>query len=336
MASFAYSPKENFSSRSFFVLMRDALDFMKQTYRNFPFVSKSLILHLVILILLSGMLPTCSKKIEAPKIVTVDIMPLSPTNVENQKPPTPKAEEKKKETIVKKDIKPVVKTEKPKVVKQEAREQEKKREFTDVTEDKKPDDKKIEQTNKPSKLPPVEKPKEIKKTEIKPVIKQKPNEKNDADDQKGKKSLLKDVEKKETLDDIFDQIEDKDITKSSAPTKKAVESNSSKNFVPDANFVNEIMGKIQSQVTKCWSIPAGVKNADAMTVDVYISLDVNGYVNEARVVDTARYNRDNFYRVLADSAIWAVKECSPLQGLPSDKHEFWKEIEFTFDPSKVL
>ncbi|HCR86518.1 MAG TPA: hypothetical protein DIV86_07575 [Alphaproteobacteria bacterium] len=335
MASIAYSPKNNFTPRSFFVLIRDVWDFFKKAHKNAPHVSKSFILHLIILIGISGALPTCQKKIEAPKLITVDIMPLSQSEIENQKPPVPKSEEKKQEVAVKKDIKSTVKTEKAKEVKQEAREQEKKREFVQTPEEKKPEVKKVEQVSKTSKLPPIEKPQNLKKTEIKPVIQQKPNEKNDEEDAKGKKSLLKDVEKKETLDDIFDTIEDTEKTKSTAPAKP-VESNSSKNFVPDANFVNEIMGKIQSQVTRCWNIPAGVKNAASMTVDVYIKLDASGYVTEARVVNTSRYNSDNFFRVLADSAIWAVKECSPLQGLPVDKHEFWQEIELTFDPSKVL
>jgi outer membrane biosynthesis protein TonB len=335
MASSTYTPNLKGEAKPFFLVLRDIFVFVKNLLTEFPHISKSFLVHIVIIALLSGFLPKCSEKIEAPKIITVDIMPLSPNKTEKVEKPIPKAEEIEKKVEIKQAPKPVVKTEKPKETKQEAREMEKKKDFVEKTEEVK--DKKEEiVTKKEAKLPPVQKPQNTKKTEIKPKVQQKPNEKNDEADQKGKQSLLKDIEKKENLDEIFDSIEKTEAKKATAPKAKLVESANNNNFVPDANFINEISGKIQSQITKCWAVPAGAKNIENMVVTLYISLDVNGYVREVSIIDKYRYNSDNFFRVLADSAVWAVKECSPLQGLPVDKHEFWKEVEFNFDPSKIL
>lgn len=335
MSSRAYTPEEN-KSKSFFLLIGDFLSFFKDLYQESPHIFKSLFVHLIILLALSGFIPSCSKKIESPKLISVDIMPLSNSDKQDKKKALPKPEEVKKKKKVKKEIKKIVKTKKPKVKKKQvARELKKKKEFIQKSE--KLDKKKQEVVvKKKAKLPPIEKPKNNKKTELKTTKKQKPNEKDDKAEQEGKKSLLKDVEQKESLDDIFNSIQAEEKTKATAPKKAKVEVAKNDNFIPDAEFVSEIEGKIRDQVQKCWAIPAGAKNVGSMVVPVYIKMDAGGYVRKVDIVDKSRYNSDNFYRVLADSAVWAVRECSPFQALPADKHEFWEEVEFNFDPSNIL
>ncbi len=275
---------------------------------EYPNVTKSLILHLLIVVTLSGTVPTCSKKIEAPRIIAVDIMPLG----QDQKTaPKPLVEQKK----------PVEKKEPPKPV--------------PPKEIKKPADAaKMEKADKPK---PIAKPQEKpspKKVEKKPEPEKKKVEeqKKDTQDQEGKKKLLKDLEKKEqaALDDIFAEA-------SKEPTPPAVAQASGKaEPTVDPAFVNELMGKIQSQVSQCWNIPIGAKDVQNMRVNLFIALAANGGVTQVKIIDQIQYNTDNVYRVVADSAVWAVKECSPLQGLPADKYDLWKEIEFSFDPSMAL
>lgn len=95
---------------------------------------------------------------------------------------------------------------------------------------------------------------------------------------------------------------------------------------------------INQQVTPCWSIPAGAKDAANMSVAIRIRLNPDGALGAApRVEDTGRIGRDPFFRAVAESALRALRNpgCMPLK-LPYDQYDLWKEIIFTFDPKEAL
>jgi outer membrane biosynthesis protein TonB len=290
-------------------IISDLVDRIRDKSLENPHITKSLLLHFVILLVLSGMLPTCARKIEAPRIIAVDILPLGA-----DQRTTPKAAQQVKKVEPKKDIpKPLP----PKQVKKPV----------EAT--------KMEKAEKPkAAAKPPEKP-SLKKVEKKPEPIKKPQEeqKKDTREQEGKKKLLKDLEKKDqaALEDIFEDAAKTEPKPASQPAQ-----NSGKSDVIDPAFINELMGKIQSQISQCWNIPIGAKDVQNMQVRLFIALSPAGDVMQVRIVDQIMYSADNAYRVVADSAVWAVKECSPLQGLPADKYDLWKEIEFTFDPSLAL
>ena len=54
-----------------------------------------------------------------------------------------------------------------------------------------------------------------------------------------------------------------------------------------------------------------------------------------QVVDTSRMS-DDAYRVMAESAMRAVRLCSPLKYLPPGKYERWREVDLTFNPRDIL
>lgn len=301
------------AKNDFVALLDKGFSFISEKSIKYPHYTKSLIVHFFLVLLLSGMLPKCSKDIEKPKIIAIDILPIgeAPKTTPQAQAPKPKVEEKKPE--VKKPVPPKV-TKKPE----------------DAT--------KMEKTEKPKPVakPAVKKPaptKVEKKPEIKEVKKE-DQQKKDTSDQEGKKKLLKDLEKKEQaqLDELFEDAS----TKPDKPVQQAAQSSGKSEPVVDAAFVNELMGKIQGQISQCWNIPIGAEDVQNIKVKLYIALTSTGAVTDVKIIDTLQYNTDNVFRVIADSAVWAVKECSPLQGLPVDKYDVWKEIEFNFDPSLAL
>ena len=91
---------------------------------------------------------------------------------------------------------------------------------------------------------------------------------------------------------------------------------------------------IRRQVEDKWSLPAGAADAADLEVEIEIVLLPDGTVRSARIVDSARLNRagEEFFRSMAESAIRAVQRASPLQDLPPEKYEQWREITFTFRP----
>lgn len=306
----------------------DFFEFLRNKAGQSPSLTKSLILHLFLLLAFSGAIPSCDTKTIKPTVVTVDILPLSDQIKPNAKPqprpqpakPVPPAPPKKIEKP--KPIKPKPIAEKPKPVKQEAIE---KKKAVEAPQPKKTD------------LPSIKKDEVKEKPEPKPDIVKKQELNKDTEDQTGKKSLLKDLEKKEeSLDELFDQIEKvKPKAEPVAPQPSTQAPTEATEDAVDESFARDLMQKIQSQIARCWSIPIGAKEGKNTQVRLFISLDSTGNVLQVRILDTGLYNSDNNYRVLADSTVWAVKECSPLQGLPTDKYQFWKEIEFTFDPAMM-
>ena len=96
---------------------------------------------------------------------------------------------------------------------------------------------------------------------------------------------------------------------------------------------------IRSQIAKCWSVPAGAKNAENLQVTLRVQLQQDGTVITVELADESvpRYGSgDTFFRAAADSALRAVRQCSPLKNLPPEKYQTWKDIIMTFDPKEML
>lgn len=95
---------------------------------------------------------------------------------------------------------------------------------------------------------------------------------------------------------------------------------------------------VMQQVTPCWSIPAGAKDAADMSVAIRIRLNPDGALGaQPRIEDTGRIGRDPFFRAVAESALRALRNprCMPLK-LPYDQYDMWKDITFVFDPKEAL
>jgi len=45
---------------------------------------------------------------------------------------------------------------------------------------------------------------------------------------------------------------------------------------------------------------------------------------------------DDFFRTAAESAVRAVRLCTPLKNLPTTKYDRWQEITLTFNPREML
>lgn len=94
---------------------------------------------------------------------------------------------------------------------------------------------------------------------------------------------------------------------------------------------------IRQTIRKCWHFPAGLKNAEELVVDIKMSLDPDGNVKTAEVVDKKRMKNDPNFKVAAEYAHRAVldPECNPLP-LPKEKYEEWKELELSFNPKDMF
>jgi hypothetical protein len=122
---------------------------------------------------------------------------------------------------------------------------------------------------------------------------------------------------------------------------KEVDSSSSEEGSPAEN-VGEVItatqiDAIRQKIRKCWLVPAGLKGAKDMIVDIKMEIAKDGTVVKAEVVDTGRMAQDTAFRTAAENARRAVldPQCNPLP-LPADKYEQWKDLETSFNPKDMF
>ena len=94
---------------------------------------------------------------------------------------------------------------------------------------------------------------------------------------------------------------------------------------------------LKAQIFGCWSIPLGLPYNENLLVRIKLKLEPDGSVTNTEILDHARMNKpgQGFYKVLAESAIRAVKLCQPLR-VPSTGYERWKELQLNFDAREML
>ena len=94
---------------------------------------------------------------------------------------------------------------------------------------------------------------------------------------------------------------------------------------------------LKAQIFGCWSIPLGLPYNENLLVRIKLQLKPDGSIIRTEILDHARMNKpgQGFYKVLAESALRAVKLCQPLR-VPSTGYERWKELQLNFDAREML
>ena len=94
---------------------------------------------------------------------------------------------------------------------------------------------------------------------------------------------------------------------------------------------------LQAQIYACWSIPLGLPYKDDLLVRIKLELNRDGTIKKSTILDSDRMNTpgQNFFKVLAESALRAIRLCQPLK-VPSTDYERWKELQLNFDAREML
>tara|TARA_B100000902_G_scaffold191038_1_gene182572 strand:- start:4504 stop:5253 length:750 start_codon:yes stop_codon:yes gene_type:complete len=131
---------------------------------------------------------------------------------------------------------------------------------------------------------------------------------------------------------------DKSKTESSETKTKSnkVTQDQEKNVEINALSLSE-EDALKAQIFGCWSIPLGLPYNENLLVKIKLKLDPDGSVTKSEILDHARMNKPGqaFYKVLAESALRAIKLCQPLR-VPSTGYERWKELQLNFDAREML
>ena len=94
---------------------------------------------------------------------------------------------------------------------------------------------------------------------------------------------------------------------------------------------------LKAQIFGCWSIPLGLPYNKNLLVRIKLKLKPDGSVIKSEILDHARMNKpgQGFYKVLAESALRAIKLCQPLR-VPTTGYERWKDLQLNFDAREML
>ena len=144
-------------------------------------------------------------------------------------------------------------------------------------------------------------------------------------------------------DELFDPnniaaLIDKSKEEAAETTNKSnkITQSNQKNITTSALTLSE-EDALKAQIFGCWSIPLGLPYNENLLVRIKLSLKPDGTVINSEILDHARMNKpgQGFYKVLAESALRAIRLCQPLR-VPSTGYERWKDLQLNFDAREML
>jgi len=274
-------------------------------------------LHISLVVLTALSLPFLSKKpVDIPPIVSVELIQITEeTNI----PFAPKA---------KKIIEKVKEKEKKLVSEQAPPKKVKKTKTKTVISEKK--NKTIEKQN-PEAVPLPDK--EVKKLKTKDENKQNP-EKVDNEVKQVSEFEKKDLFDPNNIAALIDKS--KEETAEKVKTNNDVTQDQVRN-VENSKLTLSEEDALKAQIFGCWSIPLGLPYDENLLVRIKLKLKPDGSVTKTEILDHARMNKpgQGFYKVLAESALRAVRLCQPLR-VPASGYERWKELQLNFDAREML
>jgi len=261
----------------------------------------SLAFHSIMILLTALTLPFMMRApIDLPPILSVDLIQITD---ETSIPYASKATE---------TLEKIRKEEEERIVSQQAPPTEKKKE-------------------KPDKIPL---PEDLNK-EKKEIVKKKQNPKEIKDEIR----QASEFEKKELFDpNQIAALIDKSKEQTAETTKKSdkLTQSSVKNSFTNALTLSQ-EDALKAQIFGCWSLPLGLPYQENLIVRIKLKLKPDGTVLRSEILDHVRMNSpgQGFYKVLAESALRAIRICQPLR-VPPTGYEKWKDLQLNFDANEML
>jgi len=183
---------------------------------------------------------------------------------------------------------------------------------------------------KPDRIPL---PNEIK--EEKKIIKKKQN----PEEVKPEIRQSSEFEKKEIVDTnqiaaLIDKAKEEEAVKQKKKDK-ITQSNQKNSFATGLTLSQE--DALRAQIFGCWSVPLGLPYDEDLLVRIKLQLKKDGTIMKSEILDHQRMNKpgQKFYKVLAESALRAVRLCQPLK-VPPTGYDKWKDLQLNFNPTEML
>ena len=208
-----------------------------------------------------------------------------------------------------------------------------------IEETKKKEEERVVSEQAPPAAKAKEKPDRIpmpnEKKEEKKIIKKKQN----PEEVKPEIRQSSEFEKKEIVDTnqiaaLIDKAKEVEAIEKKE-NKKITQSSKKNSFATGLTLSEE--DALRAQIFGCWSVPLGLPYDQDLLVRIKLNLKKDGTIMKSEILDHERMNRpgQKFYKVLAESALRAVRLCQPLK-VPPTGYEKWKDLQLNFNPTEML
>ena len=208
-----------------------------------------------------------------------------------------------------------------------------------IEETKKKEEERLVSEQAPPAAKAKEKPDRIplpnEKKEEKQIIKKKQN----PEEVKPEIRQSSEFEKKEIVDTnqiaaLIDKAKEVEAVKKKEK-EKITQSSQKNSFATGLTLSQE--DALRAQIFGCWSVPLGLPYDEDLLVRIKLELKQDGTIMKSEILDHQRMNRpgQKFYKILAESALRAVRLCQPLK-VPPTGYENWRNIQLNFDPTEML
>ena len=208
-----------------------------------------------------------------------------------------------------------------------------------IEETKKKEDDRVVSEQAPPAAKAKEKPDRIPlpndKKEKKEIVKKKQN----PEEIKPQIRQSSEFEKKELVDTnqiaaLIDKAKEVEAVKK-IDDNKITQSTQKNSFASGLTLSEE--DALRAQIFGCWSVPLGLPYDQNLLVRIKLQLKKDGTIMKSEILDHERMNRpgQKFYKVLAESALRAVRLCQPLK-VPPTGYDKWKNLQLNFNPTEML
>tara|TARA_B100001057_G_scaffold359153_1_gene361377 strand:- start:1425 stop:2156 length:732 start_codon:yes stop_codon:yes gene_type:complete len=208
-----------------------------------------------------------------------------------------------------------------------------------IIEEKKKEEERLVSEQAPPTAKAKEKPDRIplpnEKKEEKQIVKKKQN----PEEIKPEIRQSSEFEKKEIIDTnqiaaLIDKAKEEQAVKKKTD-QKITQSSQKNSFATGLTLSEE--DALRAQIFGCWSVPLGLPYDEDLLVRIKLELKQDGSIMKSEILDHQRMNKpgQKFYKVLAESALRAVRLCQPLK-VPPTGYEKWKNIQLNFNPTEML
>ena len=208
-----------------------------------------------------------------------------------------------------------------------------------IEETKKKEEERVVSEQAPPAAKAKEKPDRIpmpnEKKEEKKIVKKKQN----PEEVKPEIRQSSEFEKKEIVDTnqiaaLIDKAKEVEAIEKKE-NKKITQSSKKNSFATGLTLSEE--DALRAQIFGCWSVPLGLPYDQDLLVRIKLNLKKDGTIMKSEILDHERMNRpgQKFYKVLAESALRAVRLCQPLK-VPPTGYEKWKDLQLNFNPTEML
>ncbi len=208
-----------------------------------------------------------------------------------------------------------------------------------IEETKKKEEERVVSEQAPPAAKAKEKPDRItlpdEKKEKKKIIEKKQN----PEEVKPQIRQSSEFEKKEIIDTnqiaaLIDKAKEIEAVKQKE-SNKLTQSSQKNSFASGLTLSEE--DALRAQIFGCWSVPLGLPYDQDLLVRIKLQLKKDGTISRSEILDHERMNRpgQKFYKVLAESALRAVRLCQPLK-VPPTGYDKWKDLQLNFNPTEML